>query len=366
MKRNVTIMVQTVKGVLQIAKNGAGVLRDPRRSFLPGPDDVQVAPALIRQYRLVTGALVEGQAANKQLTTVETVCGLAPQDYMARQTFDTLTAIDPCERFDLSRSPDPSMRILDLITPIGKGTRGLIVSPAKAGKTTLLTKLAQTIHATDPGARIIVFLVDERPEEVTFFKRGVEAEVVASSSDRSVAEHIALTELLLAHIRVELECRRDVVVLVDSLTRMARAFNLKGSGTGRTMSGGVDSAALRIPRQFLGLARKVENGGSVTILATTLVDTGSRMDDLIFQEFKGTGNCEIVLNRALAEQRIFPAINVMESGTRKEELLYDPEDVKKMALLRKTLGTRKPDEMMRFLIEQVMRYPTNKKLLAAL
>jgi transcription termination factor Rho len=258
------------------------------------------------------------------------------------------------------------MRIIDLITPIGKGTRGLVVSPAKAGKTTILTKLAQAIHTLEPNARIIVLLIDERPEEVTFFKRSVEAEVIASSSVRSVSEHIALTELILSHIRIELECNKDVVVLVDSLTRMARAFNQKGSSTGRTMSGGVDVEALKIPRRFLGLARKVENGGSVTILATALVDTGSRMDDLIFQEFKGTGNCEIVLSRLLAEQRIFPAINIMESGTRKEELLYDKEDDKKIALLRRTLASKKPDQMMQYLIDQVRMYPTNKKLLGAL
>jgi transcription termination factor Rho len=359
-------MPPTGKGVFQYTRNGAGALRDPQRSFLPGPDDVVVPPALVKQYRLIPGAFVEGPVQNRQLSAVDSIGGLSPQEFMARTPFDELTAIDPHERFDLSRSTDPSMRILDLITPIGKGTRGLIVSPSKSGKTTLLTKLAKTIRDVDPGARIIVFLVDERPEEVTFFKRGVDAEVIASSSDRSIAEHIALTELLLAHIRIDLECKKDVVLLVDSLTRMARAFNLKGSSSGRTMSGGVDIEALKIPRRFLGLARNIENGGSVTILATALVDTGSRMDDLIFQEFKGTGNCEIVLNRELAEQRIFPAINIMESGTRKEELLYDKDDVKQMALLRKSLATKKPDEMMRSLIEQVSIYPTNKKLLAAL
>jgi len=357
-------MPQAVKGVFVFTQNGGGALRDPRRSFLPGPDDVSVQPALAKQFRLIPGAFVEGPAENKQLLNVELIGGLSPQEFAARVPFDELTAIDPRERFDLSKSPDISMRIIDLITPIGKGTRGLIVSPSKAGKTTLLTKIAKTIHDVEPEARIIVLLVDERPEEVTYFKRGVEAEVIASSSDRSIAEHVALTELVLAHIRIELECKKDVVVLVDSLTRMARAFNQRGSSSGRTMSGGVDSEALKIPRRFLGLARNIENGGSVTILATTLVDTGSRMDDLIFQEFKGTGNCEIVLDRALAEQRIFPAINIMESGTRKEELLYDKEDIKKIAELRKTLALKKPDEMMRYLIEEVQNSSSNKKLLA--
>jgi transcription termination factor Rho len=358
-------MSQTGTGVLQFTRNGAGALRDPQRSFLPGPKDILVPPAVVKQFHLVPGAFVEGPVNNNQLTGVDSVCGLSPQEFMKRTPIDELTAIDPHERFDLSRSNDPAMRILDLVTPLGKGTRGLIVSPAKAGKTTLLMKLAKTIHDVAPETRIVVLLIDERPEEVTFFKRSVDAEVIASSSDRSVAEHIALTELVLAHIRVELECKKDVVVLVDSLTRMARAFNTKGSPGGRTMSGGVDSEALKIPRRFLGLARNIEHGGSVTILATTLVDTGSRMDDLIFQEFKGTGNCEIVLDRKLAEQRIFPAINVMESGTRKEELLYDKDDVKKIADLRKLLAQRKPDEIMNYLIEQVHIYSTNKKLLAS-
>ena len=358
-------MAETVKGVFQSTRNGAGELRDPQKSFLPGPNDIIVPPALVKQYRIIPGAFVEGPVQGRQLAGVTALGGLSPQEFMNRTPFESLTAIDPNERFNLSASTDPSMRILDLITPIGKGTRGLIVSPAKAGKTMLLTKIAKTIRENEPNARIIVLLIDERPEEVTFFKRGVDAEVIASSSDRTIAEHISLTELVLAHIRIELECKRDVVVLVDSLTRMARAFNQNRSAGGRTMSGGVDSEALKIPRRFLGLARNVENGGSVTILATTLVDTGSRMDDLIFQEFKGTGNCEIVLNRELAEQRIFPAINVMESGTRKEELLYDKEDVAKIMLLRKLLATKKPIDMMRYLTEQVAAYPTNKRLLAS-
>jgi transcription termination factor Rho len=331
---------------------------------MPGPGDTAVPQALVKQYRLIPGAFVEGPAENNQLTSVEKICGLSPEEFAKRTPFDELVAIDPRERFDLSKSADATMRILDLITPIGKGTRGLIVSPSKSGKTTILMKIAKTIREADPGARIIVLLIDERPEEVTFFKRGVEAEVIASSSDRSVSEHVALTELVLAQVRIELECGRDVVILVDSLTRMARAFNQRGGGSGRTMSGGVDSEALQIPRRFLGLARNIENGGSVTILATTLVDTGSRMDDLIFQEFKGTGNCEIVLSRELAEQRIFPAINVLESGTRKEELLYDKEDVLKIRGLRKVLADRKPAEAMNYLLEQVKTSKTNKKLLA--
>ena len=359
-------MAEIVKGVFQFTRNGGGELRDPQRSFLPGPNDIIVPTAMVKQYRLISGAFIEGSVQGRQLSGIDTIGGLKPNEFMDRTLFDTLTAIDPRERFDLSASTDASMRILDLITPIGKGTRGLIVSPSKSGKTTLLMKIAKTIHENDPDARIIVLLIDERPEEVTFFKRSVEAEVIASSSDRSVAEHVALTELVLAHIRIELECKKDVVVLVDSLTRMARAFNQRGSSNGRTMSGGMDTEALKIPRQFLGLARNVENGGSVTILATTLVDTGSRMDDLIFQEFKGTGNCEIVLSRELSEQRIFPAINIMESGTRKEELLYDKEDVKKIASLRHQLAQKKPDEMMRHLLEEMAVFPTNKRFLASL
>ncbi len=323
--------------------------------------------ALIREYDLVdgatlTGPLREGQAS-PELAGIETVCGLSPEAYQNRTRFADLVAVDPSERFNLAASGDLTTRIVDLVAPIARGTRGLIASPAKAGKTTLLQKIAQGIYADDPEARIIVLLIDERPEEVTHFRRTVKAEVLASTNDQTVQQHVGLTELALAHIQVELECGHDVVVMVDSLTRMGRAFNLKGSGTRRIMSGGLEAGALEIPRRFFGLARNIENGGSITIIATALIDTGSRMDQIIFEEFKGTGNSEIVLDRSLAEARIFPAIDVVASGTRREEKLYSPEDSRRLASLHRLLAGRKPSAAMRSLIKVLEEFPTNEELL---
>jgi len=255
------------------------------------------------------------------------------------------------------------MRAVDLLAPIGKGTRGLIVAPPKAGKTTLLEQIARAIRAERPAARIVVLLIDERPEELTYFRRTVAAEVFASSSDQSPAEHTALAELLLAHIRAELECGNDIVVLLDSLTRLARAFNLRSSGAGRSLSGGMDAAALEIPRRFFGLARNVENGGSVTLLATVLVSTGSRMDDLIYEEFKSTGNSEIVLDRALAQEQLYPAIDVHRTGTRKEERLYDAAEMAHLAALRRTLAGYPPRQALIHLLKLLAQYPTNAELL---
>ncbi len=285
---------------------------------------------------------------------------------MKRVPYTRLTAITPEERFNLSAAGDTSMRVVDLLAPIAKGTRGLIVSPPKAGKTILLEQIAKGIHASDPETRIIALLIDERPEEVTHFRRQVKAEVMASSNDRDLQEHIALTEFVMAHVIAELECGRDVVVLVDSLTRMARAFNLKGNARnrGRTMSGGLQAGALEIPRRFFGMARNIENGGSVTIIATVLVDTGSRMDQLIFEEFKGTGNSELVLDRKLAEARIFPAINIPASGTRREELLYNEQEYSQIAKLRRALAAVKSNqEAMELLLKFLNRYPTNQEFL---
>jgi transcription termination factor Rho len=258
-----------------------------------------------------------------------------------------------------------STRIIDLVAPIGKGTRGLIVSPPKAGKTMMLEQIAQAIRASEPDTRIVVLLIDERPEEVTFFRRAVDGEVFASSSDQSLREHVALSELMLAHIRTELECGRDVVVLLDSLTRMARTFNLRGGARGgsRTLSGGLDAGAMEIPRRFFGLARNIEDGGSVTILATVLVDTGSRLDQVVFEEFKGTGNSEIVLDRELAEARIFPAINLTASSTRRAELLYSPEDTRRLARLRRMLVERNTKDALLALFKLLEKYPTNEELL---
>ncbi len=360
-------MAGIATGVLKNTKGGAGVLRDPAKSFRTAPDEIVVPARLARAFQLAEGATVSGPVQeNKnhfQLIDVESICGLPPRDFQGRTPYTNLVAVNPSERFDLAACGDPTMRIVDLIAPIGKGTRGLIVSPPKAGKTMLLRQLAQAIHHAEPETRIVVLLIDERPEEVTDFRRGVPAEVLASSSDNSVEEHVELTELLLAHIRTELECGRNIVVLVDSLTRMGRTFNLKGSGTGRTMSGGMEARALEIPRRFFGLARNIENGGSVSILATALIDTGSRMDELIFEEFKGTGNSEIVLSRYLADRRVFPAIDIEASGTRREEELLGPEVTEKLALLRRAFAKFKSKEAMEKLLELIRKYPTNEQLL---
>ncbi|MBN1482786.1 transcription termination factor Rho [candidate division KSB1 bacterium] len=361
-------MAELVTGVYQQLPNKAGFLRDPQNSFRPGPTDVFVAPAFAFDYRLVEGARVTGEAItgdkSKVLESIRTICGVSPKDYMERIPYKRLTAIDPCDRFNLSVSEKYTMRAIDLIAPIGRGTRALVVSPPKAGKTTILENIAQAIYLDAPETRIVALLIDERPEEVTMFRRSVPAEVLASSNDQSVAEHVDLAELTLVHIQTELECGHDVVVLVDSLTRMGRAFNLKGTGKGRTLSGGVEVGALEFPRRFFGLARNIEHGGSVTIIATALIDTGSRMDDLIFEEFKGTGNCEIVLDRSLATNYIFPAIDITKSGTRKEACLYSPDENKQLIQLRRLLADQDPKTAMQYMIKFLDTYPTNQELLA--
>lgn len=360
-------MSEIVSGVLKLSKGGNGVLRDPKRAFRPGPRETIVPAKLIRQYELPQGALLAGpvnkERREPELIDVQTICGLTPDDFVERTPFEDLVAIDPNERFRLGDSGNISMRVVDLVAPIGKGTRSLIVSPPKAGKTVMLEQIANAIRKSDPDCRIIVLLIDERPEEVTAFKRNVDAEVLSSSSDQTIPQHIELAELTLAHIRVELECGKDVVVLVDSLTRMGRAFNQRGGGSGRTMSGGLEAGALEIPRRFFGLARNIENGGSVTIIATCLVDTGSRMDQLIFEEFKGTGNSEIILDRQLAEQRVFPAIDVPASGTRKEERLYNPEEIQRISKMRRALAGRKPFEVMSTMLGLLQKHASNEAFL---
>jgi transcription termination factor Rho len=334
--------------------------------------EIHVPARLIRAHGLPKGATVSGPVRQgkprPQLTAVQSVCGLSPETFQERTPFDQLIPVDPSERFHLAASGDPGMRIVDLVAPIGKGTRGLIVSPPKAGKTLLLEQIAQAIRSGDPQTRLIVLLIDERPEEVTFFRRAVDAEVFASSSDRSLREHVALAELMLAHIRTELECGRDIVVLVDSLTRMARTYNLQGPrrGGGRSLSGGLEAGALEIPRRFFGLARNVENGGSVTILATVLVDTDSRLDQVIYEEFKGTGNSELVLDRSLAEARLFPAINLTASGTRKAHLLYAPDDYERLVRLQRALAQRPTKQALTSLLQLLEKHPTNEALLQAI
>jgi transcription termination factor Rho len=362
-------MTETSSGILKLTKKGAGTLRSPAK-----PKDAVFVPAhLVRANRLPEGATVTGQMRKGQrgpeLASVEAVCGLTPEAFQARTPFRQLIAIDPNERFDLGASGETSMRLVDLVAPIGRGTRGLIVAPPKAGKTMLLEQMARAIRADDPETRLVMLLIDERPEEVTHFRRVVPgAEVFASSNDQPVREHVDLVEFMLAHIRTELECGRDVVVMLDGLTRLVRAFNLRGSqGRGsRTLSGGLDAEALQIPRRFFGLARNIEGGGSVTILATVLVDTGSRMDQMIFEEFKGTGNSEIVLDRGLAEAYIFPAIDVSASGTRRIERLYGSNDVLRLDRMRRELADRPPRQALELLLNLLAKHPTNEGLLQSI
>lgn len=356
-----------VTGILQLTSRGAGALRDPARSLQATPDDTIVPAALIREYKISEGATLRGPTQRGklgfELASLDSICGLAPEVYQRRKPFADLVAISPRVRFNLAVTGEVSLRVVDLISPIGKGTRGLIVAPPKTGKTILLEQLARAIQADQPKTRLIMLLIDERPEEVTHFRRALDVEVFASSNDHSLDEHVALAELTMAHMRAELEAGNDVVVLVDSLTRMARAYNLHGQGARRTMSGGVDAKALEIPRRFFGLARNIENGGSITILATALIETGSRMDELIFQEFKGTGNSEIVLDRELAEARIFPAINLNASSTRNEELLYNADDMARLAKMRRWLASGKSKQAMNGLLKLIGQTKDNEELL---
>jgi len=360
-------MPKNVNGVFQRLKQGGGFLRDPDLSFQPGPQDTWVSSQLIKKYGLTEGADVIGSAEQSkkgfQLLSVESICGLKPEQFQSRTRFDRLLAINPLDKIQLGKNGNVSMRIVDLIAPIGKGTRGLIVSPPKSGKTQLLEDMANAIYTSEPDVRVVVLLIDERPEEVTHFRRNVHGEVLASSSDQSIESHISLAELTMSHIRCDLESGRDVVILLDSITRMARAFNIHGKGSGRTMSGGLDSRALEIPRRFFGLARNIENGGSVTVIATAQIDTGSQMDGFIFEEFKSTGNSEIVLDRSLAEARIFPAINILASGTRREELLYSEKEMDLLEPLRRWMVDYESKAAMRGLINLIKKTRTNTQLI---
>ncbi len=349
-------------GIFKAGKKG-GHLRLPERSLFSSGADVQVPQEFVAKYALVNGAEISGTTDGRGLLSIEAICALPPEQFARRTKFTELVAVDPCDKLVLEGSGEESMRIVDLIAPIGKGTRGLIVAPPKAGKTILLEQIARAIRKADPGIRLVMLLIDERPEEVTHFRRTIEGQVLASSNDQPTEAHAELAELVLANLRAELECGHDVVVLADSLTRMGRAFNLNGSGKGRMMSGGIEAGALDLPRKFFGAARKVENGGSITIIATALVDTGSRMDQFIFEEFKGTGNSEIILDRELAEARIFPAIDLTASGTRKEARLHGADDTRRLDKLRRVLAERDPKEAMLSLKKLLDKYPTNRAFL---
>jgi transcription termination factor Rho len=356
-----------VSGVVEVVNGRGGFLRNPERSFQPDRTDVFVPQQTINQFGLATGAVVRGESESAKqgprLVNIEKICGLTPEAYRKRVPFAELPAINPDRRFKIGDGGNVSMRIIDLFAPIARGTRGLIVSPPKAGKTRLLEELTAAIRADAPNARIVVLLIDERPEEVTHFRRQVPAEVLASSSDQSVDQHVRIANMCMAQARCELECGHDVVVMVDSLTRMGRAFNTYGSGSGRTMTGGLDSRALEIPRKFFGMARNVENGGSITVIASALIETGSRMDDLIFEEFKGTGNSEVVLDRALAEARVFPAINLSKTGTRRDELLYTAAEMNSINKLRRRALATTPPQAIEGLLKLLEKYPTNEELL---
>jgi transcription termination factor Rho len=365
-------MDDTITGILKCVNKQQFAVRVANRSYQAKRPELMVPAELIRRFALTEGAAIAGQLGRKKgkpvVASIESIGGMPPEAFSKRSRFAELVAVDPHERFDLGGSGQESMRIVDLIAPIGKGTRQLIVSPPKAGKTILLEQTVQAIRHCSPQSRVIVLLLDERPEEVTHFRRAVEgAEVVASTSDHTADEHAELAELMLAHVQTELECGHEVVLLIDSLTRLGRAFNnrirRRGTPQRHTMSGGLEAGILEVPRRLFGLARKVENGGAVTIVATCLIDTGSRMDQMIFEEFKGTGNSEIVLDRALAEARIFPAINIPASGTRKEAKLYSEDHMRGLATLRRVLSNYEAPEAMFSLFKLLKQYPTNRQFL---
>jgi transcription termination factor Rho len=326
-----------------------------------------VAAAALRDGTAIEGLCRDGGGGRRTLVEVQQASGLPVAEFAALPHFQDLVSVNPHEPFRLAAEQNElSLRIIDLITPIGRGQRGLIVSPPKAGKTTLLEQLGQAIAKHHPEVHLILLLIDERPEEVTHFRRAVKAEVLASSADSSSDAHIRLAKLAIERSKRLVEAGRHVVILLDSLTRMGRASNREQGPGGRTMSGGVDNRALLFPRQFFGAARNCEGGGSLTILATALIDTGSRMDEVIFQEFKGTGNMELVLDRAIADRRIFPAVDVLKSGTRREELLCSPEELKQRHILRRALADLSPVEAAQFLVEKLTKTASNAAFLGTL
>ena len=350
------------EGYLNIARNHQPVLWtipfDNSLDFYDFPKD------LISKYHLVSGAKVKYEIENGKVNKIITVCGLKPEEFASRKDFNKLLPVNPNEKFDFGSSDSASVRILDLIAPIGKGTRGLIVSPPKAGKTMLLEAIANDLYRIDPKLKVIILLIDERPEEVTSFIMNTKSHVFHSSLDKGTSSHIVLSSFLLNHIRTEVECGNDIVILIDSLTRMGRAYNTNDRRfNDRIMSGGLGSGALELPRKLFGMARNIENGGSCTILATILKDTGSRMDEVIFQEFKGTGNCEIILDREIAEERIFPAINITESGTRKEELLHSREEIEKINDIRRKLIRSAKAAAISELKQMIEKYKSNQEFL---
>ena len=362
------------EGVLEILPDGFGFLRSPDYNYLPGPDDIYVSPSQIRKFNLRTGDTVSGQVRPPKegeryfaLLKVEAVNLGNPDETKDKTLFDNLTPLYPNERFVLEMKPDEiSTRIMDLLTPIGKGQRGMIVAPPYSGKTVLLQKIANSLTTNYPEVVLIVLLIDERPEEVTDMQRSVKGEVISSTFDEPAERHIQVAEIVLEKAKRLVESKKDGVILLDSITRLARAYNATVPHSGKILSGGVDANALQKPKRFLGAARNIEEGGSLTILATALVDTGSRMDEVIFEEFKGTGNMEIQLDRTLFQKRIYPAIDIKRSNTRKEELLVHEDELKRIWLMRKVLNELNSDEAMQLLIEKLSKSKTNAEFLMSM
>ncbi len=359
------------EGVLEILDEGYGFLRSPDYCYLPGPDDIYVSPSQIKRFDLRTGDTISGQVRPPKeteryfaLLKIEAVNFENPDVAKHKTLFDNLTPLYPQQKFTLEVDPkDLSSRIMDLLTPIGRGQRGLITSPPKAGKTMLLQRIANSISTNHPDVKLIVLLIDERPEEVTDMKRSVKGEVISSTFDEPAERHVQVADMVIEKAKRLVEHKHDVVILLDSITRLARAHNAVVPHSGKILSGGVDANALQRPKRFFGAARNIEEGGSLTIVATALIETGSRMDEVIFEEFKGTGNMELVLDRRLSNRRIFPAIDLNRSSTRKEELLLDEDTLNRTWILRKFLSDMNPVEAMEFLVDRMNRTKSNERFL---
>ncbi|WP_137700949.1 transcription termination factor Rho [Marimonas lutisalis] len=359
-------------GVLEVLQDGFGFLRSPEANYLPGPDDIYVSPETIRKFSLRTGDTIDGKLAQPleneryfALTDVSQINFEEPEKARHKIAFDNLTPLYPDERLKMEiEDPtikDRSARIIDLVAPIGKGQRSLIVAPPRTGKTVLLQNIAHSIEANHPECYLIVLLIDERPEEVTDMQRSVKGEVVSSTFDEPASRHVAVAEMVIEKAKRLVEHKRDVVILLDSITRLGRAYNTTVPSSGKVLTGGVDANALQRPKRFFGAARNIEEGGSLTIIATALIDTGSRMDEVIFEEFKGTGNSEIVLDRKVADKRVFPAMDILKSGTRKEDLLVDPKDLSKTFVLRRILNPMGTTDAIEFLIGKLKQTKTNSE-----
>ena len=364
-------------GVLEILNDGFGFLRSPEGSYCSGPDDIYVSPSQVRKFSLRKGDEIDGKIRPPKdgeryfaLTYVDTINKEAPENTKKKILFENLTPLFPTSRLTLElgtgSAEDLSSRIIDLVSPIGKGQRGLIVSPPKAGKTLMLQSIAHSITKNNPEVELIVLLIDERPEEVTEMSRTVRGEVVASTLDEPPSRHVQVANMVIEKAKRLVEHKKDVVILLDSITRLGRAYNSVQPASGKILSGGVDSNALEKPKRFFGAARNVEDGGSLTIIATALVDTGSKMDEVIYEEFKGTGNMEIHLERKIAEKRIYPAINIRRSGTRREDLLTSPEELQRMFILRKILDDMEDSQAIEFLIERLKSSKTNDEFFSAM